>query len=285
LESAQLVETAEEALAEKTFVIATTGTPRQLDKPLIGPREAVARMREAMRAGEKPVILFGSERSGLDNDLIIGADLLVTFPVDGRFPSLNLAQSVACFCYEWASGSEASGPPPGWTIEEKPTAPRAAFESFFGHWVADLDETRFFWPEDRKGTMVETMRNAFVRGRFTMNEISLIRGALRSLAGGPRRRALETDAAMQRARLAAWVKARRGDDQASLIDLQTETAKIGPGPIETDYIRSVFDADDGVVIVRNGLGQLGAWMVKLRHGRIQAATYQAFSTPDKASTA
>ena len=282
LESAQVVETAEEALAEKTFVIATTGTPRQLDKPLIGPREAVARMREALRAGEKPVILFGSERSGLDNDLIIGADLLVTFPVDGRFPSLNLAQSVACFCYEWASGSEADGPPPGWTIEEKPTAPRAAFESFFEHWVADLDETRFFWPEDRKGTMVETMRNAFVRGRFTMNEISLIRGALRSLAGGPRRRALETDAAVQRAKLEAWVKARRDCDQLGCLELQTETAKIGAGPIEADYVRSVFDADDGVVIVRDGLGQLGAWMVKLSQGRIKAATYQAFAASYKA---
>ena len=281
LESAQVVETAEEALAEKTFVIATTGTPRQLDKPLIGPREAVARMREAMRAGEKPVILFGSERSGLDNDLIIGADLLVTFPVDGRFPSLNLAQSVACFCYEWASGSEADGAPPGWTIEEKPTAPRAAFESFFEHWVADLDETRFFWPEDRKGTMVETMRNAFVRGRFTMNEISLIRGALRSLAGGPRRRALETDAAVQRAKLEAWVKARREGNQPVCLDLQTETAKIGSGPVEAHYVRSVFDADDGVVIVRDGLGQLGAWMIKLSQGRIKAATYQAFAATEK----
>ncbi len=280
LESAQVVETAHEALAEKTFVIATTGTPRQLDKPLIGPREAVSRMREAMLAGEKPVILFGSERSGLDNDLIIGADLLVTFPVDGRFPSLNLAQSVACFCYEWASGSEANGPPPGWTIEEKPTAPRAAFESFFEHWVADLEETRFFWPEDRKSTMVETMRNAFVRGRFTMNEISLIRGALRSLAGGPRRRALETDAAAQRAKLEAWVKARGEKDQAACLYLEAEAAKIGPGPFQSDCVMCVFDADDGVVLVRDPDGQLGAWIVKLHHGRIQAATYQAFAALD-----
>jgi TrmH family RNA methyltransferase len=112
LEDARLVATAAEAIAEKTLVIATTGTPRQLDKPLIGPREAVARIRAAMKNGEKPVILFGSERAGLDNDLIINADILVTYPVDGRFPSLNLAQSVACFCYEWASFSEAEGPPP-----------------------------------------------------------------------------------------------------------------------------------------------------------------------------
>jgi tRNA/rRNA methyltransferase len=205
LENARVVDTTAEAITEKTLVIATTGTPRQLDKPLIGPREAVARIRAAMANGEQPVILFGSERAGLDNELIINADILVTYPVDGRFPSLNLAQSVACFCYEWASFSEAAGPPPGWTMEEKPAAPRGAFESFFDNLIAELDDSRFFWPDDRKTTMVETLRNALVRGRFTMGEISLIRGAVRSLVEGPRRRAMESDAARARELAQAWL--------------------------------------------------------------------------------
>ena len=207
LENARVVDTAAEAIGDKTLVIATTGTPRQLDKPLIGPREAVARIRAAMAKGEQPVILFGSERAGLDNDLIINADILVTYPVDGKFPSLNLAQSVACFCYEWASFSEAEGPPPGWTMAEKPAAPRTAFESFFDNLITELDASRFFWPDDRKVTMVETLRNAFVRGRFSMGEISLIRGAMRSLVEGPRRRAMESDTARAREVVGAWVAA------------------------------------------------------------------------------
>ena len=273
LESAQVVETASEAIAEKTFVIATTGTPRQLDKPLIGPREAVARIREAMQAGEKPVILFGSERSGLDNDLIIGADILVTFPVDGRFPSLNLAQSVACFCYEWASSSEADGPPPGWSIEQKPTAPRAAFESFFEHWVEELDTTRFFWPEDRKGTMIETMRNAFVRARLTMGEVSLMRGALRSLAGGPRRRALETDAETQRATMAAWLDARARRDASALSTLQIADASISEGPIDMKLVDCAFDFKQGLVLAQNEAGHMGAWIIRLQDGLIADARY------------
>jgi hypothetical protein len=87
---------------------------------------------------------------------------------------------------------------------------------------------------------------------------------------------------VQRAKLEAWVKARRDCDQLGCLELQTETAKIGAGPIEADYVRSVFDADDGVVIVRDGLGQLGAWMVRLSQGRIKAATYQAFAASYKA---
>lgn len=218
LENARVVNSAGEAIGEKTLVIATTGTPRQLDKPLIGPREAVARIRAAMANGEQPVILFGSERAGLDNDLIINADILVTYPVDGRFPSLNLAQSVACFCYEWASFSEADGPPPGWTMEEKPAAPRAAFESFFDNLIDELDASRFFWPDDRKTTMVETLRNALVRNRLTMGEISLIRGAIRSLVEGPRRRALESDALRARQVFDAWLVEQPLDQQGIVSD-------------------------------------------------------------------
>ncbi|MCA3695916.1 hypothetical protein, partial [Aquidulcibacter sp.] len=67
------------------------------------------------------------------------------------------------------------------------------------------------------------------------------------------------------------------DDQSSCLALQTETAKIGQGPLQASYVRSVFDADDGVIFVREAEGQLGAWMVKLLQGRIKAATYQAFA--------
>jgi tRNA/rRNA methyltransferase len=261
LESARVVDTAAEAIAASTFVVATTGTPRQLDKPLIGPREAVARIRAAMKAGEKPVILFGSERAGLDNDLIIGADVLVTYPVDGRFPSLNLAQSVACFCYEWASFSEAEGPPPGWTMEEKPAAPRHAFESFFQHWVDELEETRFFWPEDRKGTMVETLRNAFVRGRFTMGEVSLIRGALRSLAGGPRRRAIETDAADTRAIVESFLAQQSGEQ-----------------PEEAAKLVEIFGGRKRLAaLVERANGERGIWLISIDDKQISSAQFSLIS--------
>lgn len=277
LEQARVVDTAAEALADKTFVVATTGTPRQLDKPLVGPRAAVALLREAMGRGEKPVVLFGAERSGLDNDLIIGADVLMTFPVDGRFPSLNLAQAVACFCYEWASGTEADGPPPGWMIEEKIPAPRAAFESFFDHWVQELDTTRFFWPDDRKTTMVETMRNAFIRGRFTMNEISLIRGALRSLAGGARRRAIDSDTRLIQTRLQTWIAGRAAGDHATCETCQRADAVIGSGPTTCTLVTMVSDGTDALLLVRQDDGGHGVWQIQLIDRLIATASYQDFS--------
>jgi tRNA/rRNA methyltransferase len=258
LENARVVDSAAQAIGDKTLVIATTGTPRQLDKPLIGPREAVARIRAAMANGEQPVILFGSERAGLDNDLIINADILVTYPVDGRFPSLNLAQSVACFCYEWASFSEAEGPPPGWTMSEQPAAPRHAFESFFENLISELDDSRFFWPDDRKTTMVETMRNALVRGRFTMGEISLIRGAMRSLVEGPRRRSIESDKQRAREVFQAWLDA--GANGAANM-------------AEGEVVEFIFAGTNIVARMVFPTGTNGAWFVTLVDWKVETAQF------------
>jgi tRNA/rRNA methyltransferase len=254
LENARVATTAAEAIGEKTLVIATTGTPRQLDKPLIGPREAVARIRAAMANGEQPVILFGSERAGLHNDLIINADILVTYPVDGRFPSLNLAQSVACFCYEWASFSEAEGPPPGWTMTEHPAAPRHAFESFFDNLIAELDASRFFWPDDRKVTMVETLRNALVRNRLTMGEISLIRGAIRSLVEGPRRRAMESDRQRALDVTSAWIATQPNGQDCKVTDFLYLDGK-------------------ALATVANKDGRAGAYFVALKDWQIETGHY------------
>ena len=263
LENARVVDSAADAIAEKTLVIATTGTPRQLDKPLIGPREAVARIRTAMANGEQPVILFGSERAGLDNDLIINADILVTYPVDGRFPSLNLAQSVACFCYEWASFSEAEGPPPGWTMEEKPAAPRQAFESFFENLIDALDASRFFWPDDRKTTMVETLRNAFVRSRFSMGEISLIRGAIRSLVEGPRKRALESDTQRAHALCVRWLATGNGD-----------------GPSGGTIQKVIMAGSTLVVTMRYDTRSDGVWFLEVTDWNIVSARFLGSSGTD-----
>lgn len=205
LEQARLVETAAEGTAPHTLVVATTGTPRDLVTPLVGPGEAVARLRAAMAAGERPVVLFGAERSGLDNDLILGADLLVTYPVDARHPSLNLAASVAVFCYAWAAAREAAGPPPGWVEREHQPAPRAAFDSLLKTLIDELDASRFFWPDNRRQTMADTLRAALLRGRFSMAETSLLHGALRSLVEGPRRRARDTDARETEMCARAWL--------------------------------------------------------------------------------
>jgi tRNA/rRNA methyltransferase len=49
---------------------------------------------------DKVGILFGTEESGLPNQLILKSDLAMTIPMAGEYPSLNLAQSVMVTAYE-----------------------------------------------------------------------------------------------------------------------------------------------------------------------------------------
>lgn len=204
LENAQIHATTNDALAQKTIVFATSGTPRQLDKPLISPQKAVELIAEAMARGEKPIVMFGNERLGLDQIDLVSADYIVTFPTDFRYPSLNLAQSVAIFCYLWAvrAGDKL---PQGWDIENGEIAPRKFFDNLFDYLIHELDECGFFWPADRRENMVENLRNSLVRARFSTSEINLFRGAIRVIAEGPRRRFTDLQLDNKREKIKNWL--------------------------------------------------------------------------------
>ena len=65
-------------------------------------------MRPRITRGETVGILFGRERNGLETDEVALADALVMIPVNSRFASLNLAQSVLILGYEWMRTSSAA---------------------------------------------------------------------------------------------------------------------------------------------------------------------------------
>ncbi len=55
-------------------------------------------------------MLFGPERSGLDNDTIALADAILTAPVSPDFASLSLPQAVLLFGYEWLKAKAPRSP-------------------------------------------------------------------------------------------------------------------------------------------------------------------------------
>ena len=84
-----------EAIADLNFVLATTARRARADEArLRARRRPCARRGRGSATGQGVGILFGRERTGLENDEISLADAIVTFPVDPHFSSLNLAQAV-----------------------------------------------------------------------------------------------------------------------------------------------------------------------------------------------
>ncbi len=101
LDEAQLAQTTAEAVADCTFVMATTARNRDLTKPIYAPEHAMQVARERIGAGEKVAVLFGPERAGLENRDIALANAIISVPVNPDFASLNLAQCVLLTAYEW----------------------------------------------------------------------------------------------------------------------------------------------------------------------------------------
>src|SRR5262247_439204 len=101
LEEATLHDTIDTAIADCTFVLATTARAHDQAKPVISPEAAARVLAPRVAGGETVAIVFGRERYGLENQEVALADQIVTLPVNPAFASLNLAQAVVICAYEW----------------------------------------------------------------------------------------------------------------------------------------------------------------------------------------
>lgn len=250
IEGAEVFSTTSEAIGDKTIVFATSGTPRQIDKPLISPMQAVSLIHALIQDGKKPIVLFGSERIGLGQQDLIRADYIITYPTDFRFPSLNLAQSVAIFCYAWATRS-GDKLPDDWKIQNLEVAPRKYFDSMFENLLEELDNVGFFWPEDRRTNMVETLLAPLVRGKFSEGQITLLRGAIKALVNGPRRRFLQTKNSVVAGQIRDWFEAKTNESQSDF-----SKAKINEIIIGEDKVTILISKDNVqravIVTINNG---------------------------------
>src|SRR5260221_10558212 len=101
LDRCRLFERVEDAIADLKRVYASSGRLRDMVKPVLTPRAWAGEARALIKAGHPVGVLFGPERSGLENDDLVLADTVVTVPLNPAFSSLNLAQAVVLIGYEW----------------------------------------------------------------------------------------------------------------------------------------------------------------------------------------
>jgi tRNA/rRNA methyltransferase len=182
LDDAKVFDRLEDAIADLNLVLATTARPRDAALPVMSPRQGAGALREAAAGGQACGVLFGGERAGLESDDIALCHGLVTAPVDERFASLNLAQTVALVAYEWRM-SGAPDAPAGFDVAPGP-APHAAILGFYEQLEGELDAAGFFHPAEKRPSMVRNLRIALGRARFTEQEVRTLRGVVTALSKG-----------------------------------------------------------------------------------------------------
>ena len=182
---ARIYDTARDAIGDLNAVFATTARERGQGKPVLGPGEAMIQAVQGVATDERSGILFGPERTGLDNDEIVLADAIVTFPVDPSYGSLNVAQAVLLMSYEWFRALNGDTLPFA-PQERSPAARKEDVLSFFEFLEGELTTAGYFRPEDKAPIMRRNLRNILQRVSLTEQDVRTLRGAMVRLVEGPR---------------------------------------------------------------------------------------------------
>lgn len=107
VQSIRRAETLAEALADTHLSVATTAVRGRQVFEQLTPREVAQ-----LPLGEEHTlaIVFGREEWGLTNNEIAMCQRTASIPTSPEYPTMNLAQSVAVFCYEMAMGRAEARP-------------------------------------------------------------------------------------------------------------------------------------------------------------------------------
>lgn len=180
LHGAKIFERTADAIADLQRVYATTGRNRFMVKPVVTPRRAAEEMRVHQVQGLASGVLFGPERTGLENDDVALAETVITVPLNPDYCSLNLAQSVLIIGYEWFQAGSPTEPV-AMTKGAAPPASKKDLNGFFDHLERELNECGFFRVDEKRPGMMRNIRNMFERADLTLQEVRTLHGIVHEL--------------------------------------------------------------------------------------------------------
>ena len=179
VERAPVVASLAEAVADCRWVLGATARNRRIQLEALHPRDAAQRALLAAATG--PVALvFGRERTGLDNAELQLCHAAVHIPSDPAFSSLNLAAAVQVLSYELRCAllGDAGSAGQGRTLPPTDAvAAHAELEGLFAQLADTLDQIDF-----HKGRAPESalrkVRRVYLRANLDSADVRLLRGVL-----------------------------------------------------------------------------------------------------------
>lgn len=165
-----------EALEGTVLACALTARGRDLSHPVLMPRDAAPFMLAQAVAGDVALV-FGREASGLTREQVGLCQRIVHIPASLEYSSLNLAAAVQIMAYELRVASEEGGLP---APEIREPASFEEVEAFYRHLEEVMLATGFLDPRKPR-RLLQRMRRLFMRARLEKEEVSLLRGLLKTM--------------------------------------------------------------------------------------------------------
>jgi len=176
LKNARVCATLDEALIGSAYTVACSARVREIAAPMVTAREAAARVVPIARK-QQAALVFGNEMYGLTGGQVEKCLLLARIPANPEYSSLNVAAAVQVLAYELrlaAQGEDIPREPPNILASHE------ELEHFYAHLERTMLETGFLNPAYNTKLMPR-LRRLFGRVQLEKDEVSILRGLLKSL--------------------------------------------------------------------------------------------------------
>jgi tRNA (cytidine32/uridine32-2'-O)-methyltransferase len=189
LDRAARFETLAEAVTDCRLVLGCTARSRRIALEELSPRVAAARALASADGGADVAVVFGRERTGLENDELQLCHAAVHIPANPDYSSLNLAAAVQVLAYELRIASLRESPDPVEAsiavrrqderpeVRSEPPATHGELEGFFSQ-LADTLDAIDFHKGRTPAAAIRKFRRLFLRAGLDAREVRLLRGML-----------------------------------------------------------------------------------------------------------
>ncbi len=180
LDAAVTFDTLAEAISDCRLVLGCTARSRRVSLQELVPREGAERA-VAVAEDAEVALVFGRERTGLENHELQLCHAAIHIPANPDYSSLNLAAAVQVISYELrlallakaGTGSEAVS----FSGHRDPPASHAQLEGFFAQ-LAETLEAIDFHKGRAPDSAMRKLRRMFLRADLDERELRLLRGVL-----------------------------------------------------------------------------------------------------------
>ena len=182
LESSHEFSDLEPAVQGCSLVLGLTSRDREFGPPALDWESALTLIQENIALDRKVALVFGTERTGLDNDQLALCTHRVWLDANPDYPSLNLAQAlmVCAYTLRQTLNSQSSSPLVANREIQADFADPAAIAAMLDHWQAGLEAIGYLDPANPKKLMPR-LQALFARSRLHKEEIDLLRGIAKQM--------------------------------------------------------------------------------------------------------
>lgn len=178
LDNARIVDHIDEALQGCEYVAAVSARLREFSPPILNPRVFAETMVRSQHA--RIALIFGNERFGLPNEIVMNCHALINIPANPAYSSLNLAQAIQLLSYECRMATDSVVSVTGNVGFQGQLAAVDEIDGMYKHLEQALVAIEFLHPDNPKKLMPR-LKRMLSRTQLEVEEVNILRGIARKI--------------------------------------------------------------------------------------------------------